>query len=234
MGIEELKIMSLEDLLDIDASHLTAQEVAYVEKRLVKEANRRLTRLKKAKKLSASQTTKSERKGFKSYSAPKGYKPVKVGSTRLISITSKRKKPIDVRKKRVRNVTKVQTFLKKKSTKLRNLTEKERRYEKVIRDTVGKSVNLTSRQLKRIGRLMEKAKELAGLDPRSKKMAGSPRMLEILIEAVKSRKYVKNDEVEKILSTAITEGYEKAQEQLNKLNNEDAEGLDIFDDENNY
>ena len=113
MSIEELKQMSLNDLVDIDASKLTAEEVAYIEKRLVKEANRRIRRLKQSKKLSASKISKSERKGFKSFKAPKGYTPKSTGSNKLIAKGTK-KKPIDVRNKRVSNVSKVQTFLKKK------------------------------------------------------------------------------------------------------------------------
>ena len=231
MGIEALKKMSLTDLLEIDASKLTSEEVAYIEKRLVKEANRRLTRLKKAKKLSASKTTRKERKGFKSYTAPKGYKPAKAGSNRLVSSTSKRKKPIDARNKRVKNVTEVQTFLKKKSTRIRELNAQEQRYKKVISDAIGRDVNLTSRQMKRISRLMGKAEELAGLDPTTKKISGSPRLLALIVDIVKSSKYIKNDDVEKILETAITEGYESAQQLINDLNEEDAEGLEMLDDD---
>lgn len=229
--IDKLKKMKLTELIEIDASKLTAEEVKYVETRLIREANRRLRRLKESKKLSASKITRKERKGFKSYTAPKGYKPTKTGSNRLISTTSKRKKPIDTRNKRVKNVTDVQNFLKKKTTRIRELNAQEQRYKKVISDAVGHDVNLTSRQMKRLSRLMSKAEELAGLDPTTKKMSGSPRLLALIVDIVKSPKYIKNDDVEKILEKTVTEGYEKAQRLINDLNDEDAEGLDIYDDD---
>ena len=234
MSIEELKQMSLNDLVNIDASKLTAEEVAYVEKRLVKEANRRLRRLKTAKKLTSAKLTKKEKRGFSSFKTPKGYKPKTAGSNKLVSKTSKRKKPIDVRNKRAKNVTEVQKFLKKKTTRVREINAQAERYKKVIRDTVGKDVNLTDRQVKRIGRLMEKAKELAGLDPTTKKMSGSPRMLSLIVDIVKSKKYIKNADVEEILVNAIKNGYESAQQIINDLNDEDAEGLDMFDDDDIY
>lgn len=231
--IEELRKLKINDLLDIDASRLTADEVAYIEKRLVKEANRRLSRLRKAKKLSASKTTKTERKGFKSYKVPKGYKPSKTGSNRYVAEVGrgKRKKDIDIRNKKVANISKVQDFLKKKTTRLRELSAQEKRYQDVISKAVGKDVHLTSRQMKRISRLMDKAQELAGLDPNTKKTVGSPRLLAIIVEAVKSRRYIKNDDIEKVIMSAITEGYEKAQQIINDLRNEDAEGLEIDSDD---
>ena len=174
--IEELKKMKISDLVDIDVSRLTSDEVAYIERRLVKEANRRLSRLKKARKTASAKLTRKERKGFKSYKAPKGYKPKTAGSNKLI-VPGTKKKPIDLRNKRVKNVTDIQTFLKKKTTRIRELNAQEQRYKKVISDTLGKDLNLSSRQMKRISRLMEKAKEIAGLDGTSKKMSGSPRLL---------------------------------------------------------
>ncbi len=234
--IEKLKKMTLSELVDIDTSRLTAEEVSYVEKRLVKEANRRLRRLKEAKKLSASKISRKERKGFKSYTASKGYKPASKGGNRLIA--KGKRKSIDVRNKRVKNVSDIQSFLKKKTTKIRGINAQEQRYRKVINDAVGRDVKLTSRQLKRISRLMSKAEEIAGIDPTNKKMSGSPRLLSLIVDIVKSSKYVKNEDVEEILMSAITEGYEEAQRLLNDLNDEDAEGLDIDydvdDDDDNY
>ena len=222
----ELKKMSLSDLVNIDASKLNAEEVAYVEKRLVKEANRRLSRLKKSGKISNAKITRKERKGFKTYKAPKGYKPKIAGGNTLYG--KGKKKPINTRNKRVSNVADVQDFLKKKTTRVREIDKQTARYKKVIEDTTGRSV--TPRQAKRIGRLMGKAEELAGLDPTTKKTAGSPKLLAIVTDIVKSSKYIKNEDAEKIINTAITEGYEKAQELLNELNEEDAEGLEIDDD----
>ena len=226
MNLEQLKQMSLNDLVNIDASKLNAEEVAYVEKRLIKEANRRLSRLKKSGKISNAKITRKERKGFKSYKAPKGYKPKTAGGNTVYG--GGKKKPINVRNKRVSNVADVQDFLKKKTTRVREIDKQTARYMKVIEDTTGRKV--TGRQAKRVGRLMSKAEELAGLDPTTKKTAGSPKLLAIVVEIVKSSKYIKNDDAEKIINTAITEGYEKAQELLNELNEEDAEGLDIIDD----
>ena len=47
----------------------------------------------------------------------------------------------------------------------------------------------------------------------------------------KKIEYIKNEDAEKIINTAITEGYEQAQQLLNDLNEEDAEGLDMDDDD---
>ena len=226
MNIEQLKQMSLNDLVNIDASKLNAEEVAYVEKRLIKEANRRLSRLKKSGKISSAKITRKERKGFKSYKAPKGYKPKVAGGNTVYG--GGKKKPINVRNKRVSNVADVQDFLKKKTTRVREIDKQTARYMKVIEDTTGRTV--TGRQAKRVGRLMSKAEEMAGLDPTWKKTAGSPKLLALVVEIVKSSKYIKNEDAEQIINTAITEGYEKAQELLNKLNEEDAEGLDIEED----
>lgn len=233
MSIEQLKKMKLKDLIDIDASKLTSNEVAYIERRLIKEANRRLRRLKEARKLGASKITKKERKGFKSYTVPKGYKPSQKGSNRYVS-ANKKKKDIDLRNKRAKNVTEVQDFLKKKTTRLREISAQEERYRKVINEAVGKDVHLTDRQLKRVSRLMSKAQELWGIDPTTKKMAGSPRVLNLIIDLVKSRKYIKNNDIEVILITARDEGYEQAQRLLNDLNDEDNEGLDVYDDDIYY
>ena len=224
--LEQLKKMSLSDLIDIDTSKLNAEEVAYVEKRLVKEANRRLSRLKKSGKSSSAKLSRKERKGFKTYKAPKGYKPKTAGGNTVYG--GGKKKPVNIRNKRVKNASDVQKFLKKKTTKIREIDKQTARYQKVIEDTTGRHV--TGNQARRIGRLMSKAEELAGLDPTTKKTAGSPRLLAIVVEIVKSSKYVKNEDAEKIINTAITEGYEKAQELLNDLNEEDAEGLELDDD----
>ncbi len=225
--IDQLKKMTLNDLINIDTSKLNAEEVAYVEKRLVKEANRRLSRLKKSGKSSSAKISRKERKGFKTYKAPKGYKPKTVGGNTVYG--SGKKKPINVRNKRVKNASEVQDFLKKKTTKVREIDKQTARYQKVIEDATGRHV--TGRQAKRVGRLMSKAEELAGLDPTTKKTAGSPKLLAIVVEIVKSSKYIKNEDAEKIINTAITEGYEQAQQLLNDLNEEDAEGLDMDDDD---
>lgn len=230
--IEELKKMKISDLVDIDVSRLTSDEVAYVERRLVKEANRRLSRLKKARRMSSAKITRKERKGFTSYKAPKGYKPKSAGSNRYVA--TGKKKPIDLRNKRIKNVTEVQSFLKKKSTRIRELNAQDQRYLDVIRQTLGRDVKLTRSQMKRVNRLMNKAQELAGLDPTSKKMKDSPRLLDVIIDIVKNRKYVKKDDAEKIIDEVVRNGYEKGQELLNKLNKEDEKGTTLdFDDENN-
>ena len=234
MSIEELKQMSLKDLLDIDASRLTSEEVAYVEKRLVKEANRRLRRLKQAKKLTSAKLTKKERKGFTSFKTPKGYKPKTAGSNKLVSKTSRKKKPIDVRNKRAKNVTEVQSFLKKKTSKIKGINKQDENYRKVISKTMGREINLTDRQLRRVSRLMEKAKELLGItDEQHKKLSGSPvqNVLATVIDIVKSRKYIKVDDALDLIDVTIHEGYEKTQRIINDLNEEDADGLDIdYDD----
>ena len=231
MSVEELKKMKLKDIVDIDASKLTSEEVAYIERRLVKEANRRLSRLRKARKIGATKLTTKEKRGFKSYQAPKGYKPSKEGSNRYVK---GKRKSIDLRNKRVSNVSDIQDFLKKKTSRVSGVKAQEERYKKVIRDTLGKDINISSRQAKRISKLMGKASELAGLDPTNKKMSGSPRLLALIVDIVKSREYIKNDEAEEIIMTAITQSYEEAERLLKDLDEEDEEGFDVLEDDEDF
>lgn len=236
MKLEQLKKLKLNDLLVIDASKYGREEVAYIEKRLVKEANRRLTRLKQAGKLSQAKITKTERKGFTSYKPPKGYKPKEEGSNKYI-VPNTRKKAIDLRNKKAQNVTKIQKFLEKKTTRVREINVQAERYRDVIRKTLGNSkLKISDRQLKRISKLMSKAEELAGLDSTTKKTSGSPRLLNVIVDIVKNRKYIKNDDAEEIIKEAVTGGYENAQRLLNKLNEEDSEEvtIDDYDDEYPY
>lgn len=233
MSVNELKAMSLEDLLRIDASKLTTEEVAYLEKRLVQTANRRITRLKKAGKLGVSKISRQEKKGFKTYKAPKGYKPKVTKSGEVSkSVYTKEggKKNINVRNKRIEKVSKVQEFLRKKTSTVKGTNKQLERYKGVIKNTTGYEGNISDRQAKRISKLMERAKEMGIGNDANKKFSGSPRLLSLVVDIVKSKKYIKNDEAELIIQNAINNGYEEAQRTLIKLRGEDIEGLDVEED----
>ena len=70
MDLKMLKGMSLDDLLDVDFTKLKEDEVAYVEKRLIKTANRRINSLRKSGLISQSHLTAKEKKGLNSYNIP--------------------------------------------------------------------------------------------------------------------------------------------------------------------
>ena len=74
---------------------------------------------------------------------------------------------------------------------------------------------------------MKKAEELYGMGTTNKKFSGSPYVLQMIVDIVKSRDYIKNDEAEMIINDAIENGYESAQRLFNKLVNEDEDGIDI-------
>lgn len=215
MDIKTIERMTLDDLLDLDISRLKKEEVAIVEKRLIKVANRRISRLKKSGKINLSKLTRKEKRGFVKYS-PSG-------------------KVKNVRNQMVKNAVKVQDFLNKKNTKIREIDKQMERYKKVIRNTLGNSkLNISDRQAKRVSRLMNKAKEMLINNDANKKLSGSPRLLQQVVDIVKSRKYIKNDEAERIIESAINEGYEKSQELLRQLNKETSNGLDIDSNENGF
>ena len=54
MDLKTLQNMKLEDLLDVDLSKLNEEEMRYVEKRFIKNVNRRIKRLKESGRLSSS------------------------------------------------------------------------------------------------------------------------------------------------------------------------------------
>ena len=54
MNLKMLKGMKLDDLLNVDFTQLKEDEVAYVEKRLIKTANRRIAKLKQSGLISQS------------------------------------------------------------------------------------------------------------------------------------------------------------------------------------
>lgn len=218
MNLKTLKGLSLDDLLNVDFTQLKEDEVAYVEKRLVKTANRRINKLKQAGLISQSHLTAQEKKGLTGYKAPKSRTRVTRGGKTV---------RINVRNKLVKSANKARDLLLKKTSKSSNITEQELRYRKVISDTLGKDVKLDRRRLKRVGRLMKKAEELYGMGTTNKKFSGSPYVLQMIVDIVKSRDYIKNDEAEMIINDAIENGYESAQRLFNKLVNEDEDGLDI-------
>ena len=225
----DLKSLKLNDLLSLDFGKLTSTELAYVEKRLSQTANRRIKRLKETKKIGQAKLTRSEKAGFKPYKAPKGYKPVSEGGN-LLKKAGKRKS-INVRNKRLQQATKIKEFLEKKTSKVKEIDAQMERYKNVIKEATGYEKNITDRQAKRISRLMEKAREMGIGGEGNKKFSGSPKVLQLIVDIVKSRKYVKNDDAEIIIQNAINEGYESAQELLNNLNKEDENGDDFEEDD---
>ena len=213
-----LKGMKLDDLLNVDFTQLKEDEVAYVEKRLIKTANRRIAKLKQSGLISQSHLTAKEKKGLTGYKAPKSRTKTTRGGKTV---------RINVRNKLVKSANKARDVLLKKTSKAENITEQEARYRKVISDTLGKDIKLDRRRLKRVGKLMKKAEELYGLGTTNKKFSGSPYVLQTIVDIVKSRDYIKNDDAEQIINEAIENGYESAQKLLQEIIDEDNEGLDI-------
>ena len=214
MDIKTLQNMKFEDLIDIDVSKLNKDEIAIVEKRLMKVANQRISRLRKSGKMNLSKLTKTEKRGFK---------------------TTKSSKSGNLRNQMLHNTVKIQKFLQKKTTSTRKIDKQMERYKNVIRKTIGNSkMKISDRQAKRISRLMEKAKEMSINNDANKKMSGSPRLLQQIVDIVRSHKYIRNDEAERIIQTAINNGYEEAQKLLQQLNEEDRNSLDIESNENGF
>ena len=208
MDLKMLKGLSLEDLLNVDFTQLKEDEVAYVERRLVKTANRRISKLKQTGLISQSHLSAKEKKGLSTYKAPKGGTKVTRGGKVV---------KINIRNKRIKSANKARDVLLKKTSKSSAITDQESRYRKVISDTLGKDIKLDRRRLKRVGKLMKKAEELYGMGTTNKKFSGSPFVLQMIVDIVKSRKYIKNDEAEEIINEAIENGYQKAQELMNEL-----------------
>ena len=218
MDLKFLKSLKLEDLLNVDYTKLNESEVAYVEKRLVRTANQRIARLKKSGLISQSHLSTKEKKGLSAYKPPKsGTRTTRGGKVVKINI----------RNKRIKSVNKARDLLLKKTSKSIEVTDQEARYREVISKTLGKDMKIDRRRLKRIGRLMKKAEELYGLGTTNKKLTGSPTILKTVVDIVKSREYIRNDDAERIIEEAIENGYEAAQRMLDQLNDEDSEGLDI-------
>ena len=222
MDLKMLKGMKLEDLLQVDFSQLKEDEVAYVERRLVNTANRRIKRLKESGLISQSHLSAQEKKGVSTYKAPKN---------RMKTTRGGKSVRINVRNKRIKSANKVRDLLMKKTSKINAITTQEDRYRKTISDTLGKSSKLARRRLKRVGRLMKKAEELYGMGVTNKKFSGSPYVLQMIVDIVKSREYIKNDEAEQVIAEAIQNGYESAQRLMNQLLNEDEDGIEFVGDE---
>lgn len=222
MDLTMLKGMKLDDLLKVDYSKLTEEEVAYVEKRLIRTANRRIKKLKDSGLISRSRLTAKEKKGFKGYKIPKNRVKVTRGGKKI---------KINVRNKLIKSANKVKEALQKKTSKASGITESDIRYREVISDTLGHEVKLDKRRLRRVNKLMKKAEELYGMGKDNKKFTGSPQILQTIVDIVKSRDYLTNDEAERIIQKAIDEGYKSAQELMQKILNEDEDGIDLMFDE---
>ena len=227
MDLKVLKGMRLEDLLNMDYGSLKEEEVAYVEKRLVKATNQRIKRLKDKGLISQSHLTAKEKKGLSVYKAPKGGVRVTRGGKTV---------RVNIRNKRLKSLNKARDVLLKKTSKASEITTQEDRYRKVISDQLGKDVKIDRRRLKRIGKLMAKAEEIYGMGDTNKKFSGSPIVLQTIVDIVKSRKYIKNDEAEEIIMEAIENGYKSAQSLMREfLDIEEDEGADIdFLTDNDY
>lgn len=228
MDLKMLKGMTLEDLLNVDYTGLTEPEVAYVEKRLVKAVNKRVKRLKESGLIAHTRLSAKEKKGMSAYKAPKGGVRVTRGGKAV---------RINIRNKRIRSANKAREILSKKTSRVSGITKQEERYRQVISDTLGKDVKLDRRRLKRIGKLMAKAEELYGMGNTNKKFTGSPFIVQTVVDIVKSRKYIKNDEAEEIIQEAVEHGYKSAQNLMKEFLDidEDNESTDIdFLDEDDY
>lgn len=218
MDLKFLKGLSLDELLDVDYTKLNEQEVAYVEKRLVKSANRRINKLKKAGLISQARISAKQRKGIATYKAPKGGTRVTRGGKVV---------KVNIRNKRIKSANKAREILLKKTSTVEGVKSREEVYRKVISDTLGKTVKLDRRRLKRIGKLMSKAEEVYGLGTTNKKFSGSPFVLQTIVDIVKSRKYIRNEDAEEIIQEAIDNGYQKAQDLMNALLEASDESTDI-------
>ena len=217
-----LKGMKLDDLLNVDFTQLKENEVAYVEKRLIKTANRRIAKLKQSGLISQSHLTAKEKKGLSGYKAPKSRTRVTRGGKTI---------KINVRNKLVKSANKARDVLLKRTSKVSAVKEQESVYlkniNKTLSETFGRTVKLDRRRLKRVGRLMKKYEELYGLGTTNKKLSGSPYVLQTIVDIVKSRDYIKNDDAERIIEDAIENGYESAQRLLNEIVEDDGEGTEI-------
>jgi len=203
MDMKMLKGMSLDDLLNVDYTGLTEPEVAYVEKRLINAVNRRVKKLKEAGLISHTRLSAKEKKGLSTYKAPKGgVRTTRGGKTVRINI----------RNKRIKSANKAREVLSKKTSRVSGVTAQEERYRQVISDKLGKDVKLDKRRLKRVNKLMKKAEELYGLGNDNKKFSGSPIVLQTIVDIVKSRKYIRNEDAEEIIQEAIDRGYKSAQD----------------------
>lgn len=214
MDLKMLKGMTLEDLLKVDYTGLTEPEVAYVEQRLIKAVNKRVNRLKQTGLIAHTRLTAKEKKGLSTYKAPKGgVRTTRGGKTVRVNI----------RNKRIKSANKAREVLSKKTSRVSGITAQEERYKQVISDQLGKEVKLDRRRLKRVNKLMKKAEELYGLGNENKKFSGSPVVLQTIVDIVKSRKYIRNEEAEQIIQEAIDRGYKSAQNLMKEF-------LDIDED----
>lgn len=220
MNLTMLKGMKLDDLLNVDYTGLTEEEVAYVEKRLVNAVNRRVKKLKESGLITHTRLSASQKKGMSTYKPPKGGVRVTRGGKTV---------RVNIRNKRIKSSNKARDILTKKTSTVSGVLSQEDRYKKVISDQLGKDVKLDKRRLKRVNKLMKKAEEYYGLGNENKKFSGSPIVLQTIVDIVKSRKYIKNEDAEEIIQEAIDRGYKSAQDLMKTFLdiNEDEESDDI-------
>ena len=227
MDVKFLKGLSLEDLLNVDFNKLKENEIAYVEKRLIKTANRRINKLKQSGLISQSHLTAKQKRGIAGYKIPKNRTRVTRGGKTVT---------INVRNKLLKSANTARDIILKKTSKAENITDQEARYRNVISETLGHEIKIDRKRLKRVSKLMAKAEELYGMGTTNKKFSGSPFILQTIVDIVKSRKYIKNDDAENIIKEAIENGYKQAQDLMKELLNEsDDKGTDIdflTDDDN--
>lgn len=217
MDLKMLKGMSLEDLLNLDYTQLKENEVAYVEKRLIKTVNQRINKLKQSGMISRSKLTTSEKKGLKPVDISKRTRVTRGGKTVSVNI----------RNKLIKASNKARNILLKKTSKESGISEQDQRYKDVISKTLGHEVKLDKRRLRRVNKLMKKAQEYYELGQTNKKFTGSPYILQTIVDIVKSRDYITNDKAETIIQEAVDNGYESAMRMMKQLLEEDSEGLDV-------
>lgn len=229
MNLTMLKGMKLDDLLNVDYTGLTEEEVAYVEKRLVNAVNRRVKKLKESGLITHTRLSARQKKGMSTYKPPKGGVRVTRGGKTV---------RVNIRNKRIKSSNKARDILTKKTSTVSGVLSQEDRYKKVISEQLGKEVKLDKRRLKRVNKLMKKAEELYGLGNENKKFSGSPIVLQTIVDIVKSRQYIKNEDAEEIIQEAIDRGYKSAQDLMKSFldinEDEESDDIEFFTDDNMY
>ena len=215
--LAKLKKMKLPELLNVDLTRLNTPETEYVEKRLLRVAKTRVKALKADKTARLSPALSRH--------------DTKLQSTR--SVLKKRKSPVkNVRAKMVHNIVGLVSLLKDKDSTVKGATDTVNGLKRLVNKVAGTEKGMNDRQLKRFFRLWDKARELYGGEnvPDINKKGGSP-VWKRLIELVTSNKYIKNDEILDEINKTITADYERKQALLAELEDEEAEMLDLYEDE---
>ena len=226
-----LKNLSLSELLNLDASRLSANEVAYIEKRLSRTANLRRNKLKENKLKGLSSALNKAKKPFTRTTA----KDVKNVRYKIDGKTVKRRG--NLRNKQLENISRLKQFLNDPTSTVKGTQKTIRNLQELVRKTSGSDRTLNKKELKRFFKLWDKARELMGGTMKVGKKDGSPVWKQIveLLKSSSNDKYIRNDEIMNVLEKTIEKEYEDAQELINELNEEDQDGfevdeIDLFDE----